>query len=201
MTKPTTGQYFALDMVEMCRRGVFARPGYGPALLILAAGSSFQILNVRVEPSAPTLTVRVVTAQRTSIALPCQVSNPTFGGARYWFTCRACHRRCRMLYWSRASFIPECRLCKGLVYSTQRMSLPNQWERRARRIEQRLGGERADGLVYKPKRMHWRTFNRLMDEVVELNDGATSYRISRDRGFRSLCRSLDIETEVESRCR
>ena len=41
-------------------------------------------------------------------------------------------------------------------------------------------------MVYKPKRMRWRTFHRLMDEVQLNNDAAMGYRLSRVRWLNRL---------------
>lgn len=100
-----------------------------------------------------------------------------FGGRRIWFHCQLCRRRCGKLYLTREQPRLWCRLCHNLAYASQREAVARRWERRARRIVDRLGGEAPDGLVYKPHAMRWRTFHRLMDEVQQWNDRAFGHRI------------------------
>ncbi len=49
---------------------------------------------------------------------------PRFGGRRPWFKCRACQRRCALLYYRRARF--ACRVCQDLSYRSPRASYRNQ---------------------------------------------------------------------------
>lgn len=59
-----------------------------------------------------------------------------------------------------------CRICKGLPYASQRESDDDRAARRADRIRKQLGW--MPGVLnepgVKPKRMHWRTFRRLVAE-------------------------------------
>jgi hypothetical protein len=123
---------------------------------------------------------------------PMRQTRPSFGGVRYWFACPLCSSSSRVLFWKPPSLNPACRRCNGFAYSTQRMAPAARWDHRARRIERRLGGQRDDGVIYKPKHMHWRTYHRLMDAVQEFNDAATLYRMSRDRGMRSVLRGRGL---------
>ena len=96
-----------------------------------------------------------------------------FGGFRPWFECPDCSSRRVKLYreYRPVGELGEwrlgrafCRRCYPLTYQSQRETWPDRRLRRAWRITKRLG---SDNIEYadKPKGMHWRTYNRLMDEL------------------------------------
>jgi hypothetical protein len=73
-----------------------------------------------------------------------------------------------------------CRRCGRLRYRSQRETMTTRWQRRAERIWARLGGESfIDGHIHKPKGMHRRTFNRLMDEADDYWGGAVGLDLAR----------------------
>lgn len=86
-----------------------------------------------------------------------------YGGHRYWFLCPAvgCGRRVAILYGAGRYF--ACRHCYRLVYPSQREDSVNRAVRRADKIRERLDWEPGilNGPGWKPKGMHWRTFERL----------------------------------------
>lgn len=84
-----------------------------------------------------------------------------FGGGRPWFLCpaRGCGRRVAVLYGGR---IFACRRCHQLVYECQREAPHYRALRKAQNISIRLGGTGCIyDMVFKPKGMHTRTFERL----------------------------------------
>ena len=99
-----------------------------------------------------------------------------YGGARPWFLCPGCGRRVAILYGRKierdGSKIPiqnrilKCRQCHALSYPSQHEEWHERMRRRAKKIRARIGGEYAK----KPKRMHWRTYNRLVDEARYFDD-------------------------------
>ena len=84
------------------------------------------------------------------------------GGQRPWFLCpaRGCRRRVAILY---GGGIFACRHCYELAYPSQRETWDDRAARRADRIRDKLGWE--PGILndngWKPKGMHWDTFERL----------------------------------------
>ena len=85
-----------------------------------------------------------------------------YGGRRAWFLCpaRGCGRRVAILY---GGAIFACRHCHELVYASQRETDDDRAARRADTIRRRLEWEPGilNGEGWKPKGMHWRTFERL----------------------------------------
>jgi hypothetical protein len=87
------------------------------------------------------------------------------GGRRAWFRCpmQGCGKRVAILY---GGSIFACRHCHKLVYECQRETEDDRACRRADTIRRRLGWEPGilNGTGWKPKGMHWRTFERLRAE-------------------------------------
>lgn len=99
-----------------------------------------------------------------------------FGGARPWFRCPVgrCQRRVAVLHLSDGGFV--CRQCARLAYASQRAGLCERGWSKIEKANKALGLHSGDGdrrdLLPKPKRMHWKTFSRL----VRLRDQGRSMR-------------------------
>jgi hypothetical protein len=91
------------------------------------------------------------------------------GGRRPWFKClttangEVCGRRVAKLYGPCFA----CRRCLGLVYASQREIPVTRAMRRAQMIKMRLGGNNdpLEPFPQKPRRMHWRTYERLREQA------------------------------------
>jgi len=92
-----------------------------------------------------------------------------FGGHRHWFSCPGCDRRCRILYGG-AQF--RCRTCQRLRYESQYEPALARAASKALKIRRRLGcsGGLADPFPEKPKGMHWRTYERLRSDDIDLQN-------------------------------
>lgn len=84
-----------------------------------------------------------------------------FGGSRPWFICPACWRRRAVLAYGGGGWY--CRCCLKLAYTSEAEDAMGRLWRKQRKIEKRLGpdGER-------PKRMHWRTYERIWEQIEEI---------------------------------
>ena len=87
------------------------------------------------------------------------------GGERPWFLCpvRGCGRRVAILYFA-GSF--ACRHCCNLAYASQRQSPETRSANRVNKTRAKLGWKPGflNGVEWKPKGMHWKTFGRLIRE-------------------------------------
>ena len=84
-----------------------------------------------------------------------------FGGQRRWFQCLRCGRRCRILYGG-GRF--RCRRCRRVRYASQSETKADRATRAMFKIVKRLDPEEeCNDLPFKPKGMHWSTYNRLAD--------------------------------------
>ncbi len=85
-----------------------------------------------------------------------------YGGERPWFLCpiNGCGRRVAILH---SAGIFACRHCHQLAYSSQRETFDDRAARRANKIREKLGWKLGilNSNGYKPKGMHWSTFERL----------------------------------------
>jgi hypothetical protein len=99
-----------------------------------------------------------------------------FGGRRPYFVCpgvvngTACGRRVLKLYGTGKYFL--CRHCYRLSYGSQHEDRFDRAQRRANRIRRRLGGEPGTAAPFpeRPKGMHHRTYDRLMDQIFEAEE-------------------------------
>jgi hypothetical protein len=94
-----------------------------------------------------------------------------FGGFRPWFECPGCGSRRVKLYREQRVIGGEwrlgralCRGCLRLAYWSQRETTHGRRLLRCQRIVARLGGSGVDPPP-KPKAMHWKTYNRQVDEA------------------------------------
>ena len=136
-------------------------------------GEPYGSIGVRIEPSGVVLSFRTRISESAEwksveqhvpvVWTPCHL-----GGGRPWFRCTAtadgryCGRRVAKLYLG-GSAVFACRQCYGLAYASQLESLQHRGIGKARKIRMRLGGGAniLDSFPAKPKRMHWRTYNKL----------------------------------------
>jgi hypothetical protein len=86
-----------------------------------------------------------------------------FGGSRLWFRCPSCGGRCRVLYGSSRRL--ACWRCQRLRYRSQVEAQADRALRGMQKIARRLDPEADDiWMPPKPPRMHWRTYDRLVDK-------------------------------------
>jgi hypothetical protein len=98
-------------------------------------------------------------------AIPFDWTPCNYGGQRFWFLCPECLKRVALLYGAGIYFL--CRHCYNLTYSSQQESKPDRLMRKARKIRARLGAsaDLSEPILFKPKHMHQKTFDRLRREA------------------------------------
>ncbi len=106
--------------------------------------------------------LKVTTQTVTLDWTPCH-----YGGQRAWFLCPGCERRAGILYGGGESL--RCRHCSDLTYSSQKERRPDRLLRKAQKIRGLLGqsGDLGEVIRFKPKNMHYKTFDRLRREADE----------------------------------
>jgi hypothetical protein len=176
-------------LVEAVRLDLGARPSVDVRIVSHRLGTSPLVRAVD-EATADVVGLGVVRLQTA----PLVATPAVLGGLRWYFRCD-CGRRCRKLYRPVWAGRFACRDCHRLRHKSQRLSRRERWRHRAAKLVRRLGGEAEDGLVYKPKWMRWRTFNRLMEHVQLLNDAATVEQMAHDRVLQRLLRSYGTKAD------
>jgi hypothetical protein len=96
-----------------------------------------------------------------------------YGGNRRWFLCPECNRRVAVIYGGKYY---RCRHCHNLTYSSQQESKSDRLMRKARKIRSRLGASEnlAKPIMFKPKNMHQKTFDRLRREANDASNLAVN---------------------------
>ena len=107
-----------------------------------------------------------------------------YGNFRHWWLCPSCSNRVAVLYCA-GTYV--CRHCIGANYGSQLQQPIDRLFSRADAIRQRLGWR--SGIAYgngsKPKGMHSKTFDRLVNEhdrIVQRICGATMQMIDKIKG-------------------
>ena len=94
-----------------------------------------------------------------------------YGGHRKWFLCPQCNERRLKLYERNERYL--CRKCQDLPYTSQRIPEEDRLLLKVRNFRDRLNTTRdlTKPIMFKPKGMHWRTFENLkIDEKFALLD-------------------------------
>lgn len=165
--KDTTGGYRTLD-VRWLQRKEMLKPGLSYDLTWSRRGEPWGNIQARAGESFVTLIYRHQKdggewhAKEYPVSLDWTPCN--YGGRRAWFICPAagCGRRVALLYLGGAGIF-ACRHCYRLAYPCERETDDDRAARRADRIRARLGWDAGilNPKGWKPKGMHWRTFERL----------------------------------------
>ena len=109
--------------------------------------------------------------QRVALSwTPCHL-----GGKRAWAVCPRCSRRVAVLFDRGGQF--ACRTCQELTYSSRLATPQLRAIQKARRLRKKVGGEGnlAAPFPDKPKKMHWRTYERLVRRYADAVARATSH--------------------------
>ncbi len=129
-------------------------------------------LELDLRPGAPSYLIRYTAGSERARSTPIELrgallrTSPHYGGARWWWACPGCQRRARVLYLPPGSPVFACRRCHQLRHYSQAESRADRLLRKSRKLYHRAGSE--DGgttFIYKPKGLHWRTFDRLVDKA------------------------------------
>jgi hypothetical protein len=99
-------------------------------------------------------------------------------GERLWFNCPSCDDRTARLYLVRKGF--ACRTCQNLTYlSCQESGDPLDYlYLKIKRLQKQLGMISPDPYdipFLKPKNMHQRTYNKLRNRLIDIQDEREQY--------------------------
>jgi hypothetical protein len=168
--KDTTGGYRTLDERWLQRQG-WLKPGLAYDLTWSRRGEPWGNIQARAGDGFVTLIYwhqkEGSEWQTKEYPVSLDWTPCNYGGRRAWFICPAagCGRRVALLYLGGAGIF-ACRHCYRLAYPVERETADDRAARRADRIRERLGWH--VGILnpkgWKPKGMHWRTFERLEAE-------------------------------------
>lgn len=186
--KNTTNDYRALDVRRWQRDGLLS-PGRAFGWQWTRNGETVASIQVRTEAERVILSYRHQSSdgEWKSEEYPVRLdwTSCTYGGRRAWFLCPAqgCGRRVAILY---GGTIFACRHCYRLAHESQSENAGDRALRKARRIRMNLGGS-ANMLLpfpYKPKGMHWRTYNQLRNKAASAHTRSLAELVERFNLFR-----------------
>lgn len=172
---PTCEAFPSIDILQYARKGVLTQ-GCRTEVNWTYQGKEIGWGTVEADVTSITLVWRFDGVDdnkqhREEIGL--SFTQPPLGGQRPWFVCPVCGCRRLKLYCGEAFL---CRACLGLQYQSTRDSRPLRLVRRLNRLRGQLGGVVVAGelLPERPKGMHRRTYNRLVEQEVAVNGQITA---------------------------
>jgi hypothetical protein len=162
-SKTTVESLYEIDIRRMKKHG-YLHPGAAGILSWICRGEVSGLIGFRVETDRLVLIYRNrqgggewenIEEEIFFTWTPCN-----YGGNRQWFLCSGCNRRVVVVYGGKYY---RCRHCHNLTYSSQQESKPDRLMRKARKIRARLGASNnlSVPILFKPKNMHQKTFDRL----------------------------------------
>ena len=167
-SKTTTESQHRVDIRYMKKRG-FLKPGSSGTLTWSRGGEKTGWIRYWTEAEQVTLSYNIrqnggewegIEEKVTLDKTPCN-----YGGHRTWFLCPRCWQRVALLYGAGKYF--WCRQCYDLTYSSQQENRADRLMRKYRKIRARLGASNSfmEPILFKPKNMHQKTFDRLRKEA------------------------------------
>ena len=172
--KPKAEEAKRIDVRYMRKRG-FLNDGCQFTLSWSRGEESVGYINARTTDRTVILNYRVKPYwedEWTDIeeCVPIEWTPCNFGGQRPWLNCPRCSRRVEVLYGVGKRFL--CRHCYNVTYSSQCETVMDRLLRRSRKMRRRLDVDESifESVVFKPKGMHQKTFDRLRKELDEIED-------------------------------
>jgi len=169
-SKSTTESQHRVDIRWMRKQGYLHPCAFG-SLSWSSRGKQTGSIGYEMEENRMVLKYRIgANKEQVEQAIRFDRTPCYFGGYRKWFLCPRCWKRVAVLYGAGKYFL--CRHCHNLTYSSQQESGPDRLMRKARKIRARLGASNnlMEPILFKPKNMHQKTFDRLRREADHANN-------------------------------
>ncbi len=174
-TKPTEENFWRFGMAALKKHGVIGeRKWRSGSWQWLRDGEVCCSIGYEVNTIGDPAWLRVHYANKNSgkdydYKIYLTATRPHYGGERWWFRCPAqgCGRRVAVLY---LAHIFACRRCCGFAYTSQNEAPHSRLLSKAQKMHQQLGGDGVvDDRPPKPKGMHWKTYQRRVEEMEALS--------------------------------
>ncbi len=166
--KSTTNSQHDID-IRWMKKNDMLRPGTTGSLSWSRCGRETGSVSCRMEENRMTLHYRYRPHggewEQVEQTIPLDRTPCNYGGCRTWFLCPHCMKRVAVLYGAGRYFL--CRHCHDLVYASQQEDRCARLARKSRKIRRRLNASESlmELVLFKPKNMRQKTFDRLRYEV------------------------------------
>ena len=165
--RPAAGSYRSLDIRKMVRTGCIKPHHWFGWQWSNEAGEKVASVSCAVNEYANQLTVsygwwRYDESEREEVRLPIWLTSTpcNYGGVRWWYRCPCCQRRAAVLFIMGGAL--RCATCGRVSYASQRGDAMDRAWIKQRKLEAKLIGG-----WQKPKRMRWKTLERLQAGINE----------------------------------
>jgi hypothetical protein len=159
-THKTCESYHRLDVRELARYGLLNRTG---TITWSSRDRVTGTISVHGDGGDSVTLNYAVDGQKIEERVSLSKTKMNFGGERSWFLCPSCNRRIAVLYGGR---LFRCRYCLGLRYVSQRETPRFRSISRIQRVRKKMGGsgDLTRPRPQRPRYMHHRTYEKLVDE-------------------------------------
>ncbi len=184
-TKTAVEETLRIDIRSMKKQGMLT-PGYAGTFSWTQYDKPCGSIQFRMGTESITLIYRVRRGgddwQSVREVVPLDRTSCNYGGERLWFLCPHCFRRVAVLCEHGGRFL--CRHCHDLPYRSQQETRLDRMYRKTRKIRTKLGvsPNLCEPVIWKPKGMHQKTFDRLRKQEKAANDEA-SFELAVKAGF------------------
>jgi hypothetical protein len=188
--KTLTSQMMQLDVRILHRHGVISKAALSPINLQHKGRNEYESIHIYV--NARQLTINYFYKGYSGECHPVNIiinfdwTSCHYGGYRPWFLCPKCGKRVAILYGGKHF---HCRFCRNLAYPSENESPANRMLQKANKIKRRLNCEPGvqNRIMFKPKGMHQKTFDRLLRQVHMLENIAVKQL------YQNLTRNQDLQ--------
>jgi len=165
-----------LSIQDMVNKGVIPAQGYSQGSwhwLDSYTGERCSSLDFEVNTTNPhfaTMRLKYTIknmGERVNYLIDLERTRPHFGGWRWWFICPYKGKRVTKLYLPYGATKYASRHAYGLAYGSQSEAWHDRMMRKSWKLKNKLGGEEW---YCKPKGMHEKTFDRLFQQVLGMED-------------------------------
>jgi hypothetical protein len=160
-------QSMAFDIREVVRRGLL-KLGQRFSWHWQSSGDCIGSMSVRVGSDHVTLSFRRIEHDASREIDSTLWIEPCAGhyGSRRMFVCPRCGMRCAIVYFGSGTC--ACRRCLRLGYASEAENAIGRLWRKQGKLERRLAAGADEWNGWKPKGMHWTTFDRLAAKIEQI---------------------------------
>jgi len=93
-----------------------------------------------------------------------------YGASRVWFRCPRCDQRCALIYFGAPGGQYGCRKCARVAYTSQSENRMDRLYRKQQKLQKRLARGTEEWNWQKPKGMHRSHYERVVAEILAVED-------------------------------
>lgn len=167
--RPVGEEMLRLDVRKLHREG-WLRPGLSFSLNWSMGGNPIGSISILTNTDSIRLMYGTKAGEQVDELVDLDRTPCNYGGTRTWFLCPRCGRRVGVLFGGRRFW---CRHCHGIAYAVENEDKLSRALRRSNKLRERVQARAGTAypVIFKPKGMHQRTFDRIRWQIQEIELG------------------------------